>query len=374
MMPASDDVQVVERPDGRVLIRELGADRREVVVESSVEGRFISRSSCVTRYPVELVESVLGVKGLAYLCEEIGRDEDPAFVESVLRWAVLGYVEPEAFRGRRLLDFGSGAGASTMILARLFPETEIVGVELMPELLALAEARARFHGVGHVTFRLSPSATELPADIGTFDYIIFSAVYEHLLPAERRALFPRVWDALRPGGIMFLNQTPYRWYPHEYHTTGLPLLNYVPDALVLRLARRWSSRVSDTASWEELLRDGVRGGTAAEVVRRLRDAGREPPVVLRPSRNGCRDTIDIWYGYSSARRPALKKAMRAVFKAIHRMTGQVVTPELDLALQRPGQLPAGSNGPIVGEEPRHTPARSRGAYSQGTPARTSGDS
>jgi SAM-dependent methyltransferase len=333
-MTTSTHADTLERPDGRVVIREVAGGRREVAVEPADSTRFVSRTSCVTRYPVELIESVLEVKGLGYLCEEIARDEDPGFVERVLRWAVLSYVDPEAFRGKRLLDFGSGAGASTLILARLLPETEIVGVELMPELSALAGARAEFHGVSNLTFLLSPSPTELPADLGTFDFIVFSAVYEHLLPVERAELFPRVWGALRPGGILFLNQTPYRWYPHEYHTTGLPLLNYVPDALALRAARRLSSRVSRTASWDELLRDGIRGATQAEVVRMLAGAGGETPVVLRPRHGGCRDTIDIWYGYSSPRRPLLKTVMRAGFRAIRRLTGEVMTPELDIALQR----------------------------------------
>jgi SAM-dependent methyltransferase len=334
-MPTPHTPETLQHPQGRVLVRELGSGRRHVTVEPFSQSLYVSSMSCETKYPIDLIARVLDAKGLGFLCEEIGRDEDPQFVELTLRWATLSYVGQEEFRGKRLLDFGSGAGASTLILARLFPHTDIVGIELLPQLVELARLRADFHRATNVKFLLSPGPEELPAGLGSFDFIMFSAVYEHLLPPERRELFPYVWSLLKPGGILFLNQTPYRWYPHEYHTTGLPLLNYLPDDLAWRVARRLSLRVRRNASWEELLRDGIRGATEAEVLQVLASAGHEPPIVLRPSRLGCEDTIDIWYGYSTARRPLrVKRTMRAAFKAISRLTGTVMTPELDLALRR----------------------------------------
>jgi hypothetical protein len=65
-----------------------------------------------------------------------------------------------------------------------------------------------------------------------FDYIMFNAVFEHLLPHERPRLLPAVFVRhLRPVGVMFLNQTPYRYSLVEVHTTGgLPLINYLPES------------------------------------------------------------------------------------------------------------------------------------------------
>jgi methylase of polypeptide subunit release factors len=56
--------------------------------------------------------------------------------------SLFGYVGEEAFAGKRLLDFGCGSGASGLNLARLLPDLEIVGVELLPEFVALARRRA----------------------------------------------------------------------------------------------------------------------------------------------------------------------------------------------------------------------------------------
>jgi hypothetical protein len=41
------------------------------------------------RYPHELIEHVLRVKGPGSLCDELRRDEDPSYVEADLRDGIL---------------------------------------------------------------------------------------------------------------------------------------------------------------------------------------------------------------------------------------------------------------------------------------------
>ena len=50
-----------------------------------------------------------------------GLEEDPRYVERAIRNDVLGYVEARAFAGKRVLDFGCGAGASTLVMSRMLP-------------------------------------------------------------------------------------------------------------------------------------------------------------------------------------------------------------------------------------------------------------
>jgi predicted O-methyltransferase YrrM len=80
---------------------------------------------------------------------------------------ILSYMGENGLAGR-LLDFASGSGASSMVLARLFPSSrEIVGVDPEPEHIELARHQARFYGVDHrVAFHLSPNPTSLPGAIG----------------------------------------------------------------------------------------------------------------------------------------------------------------------------------------------------------------
>lgn len=324
---------ILPHPDGPVRVEEI--DGMRAITAEPRDGLFSPQREWTTHYPLELIEHVLRVKGPAYLCDEIRRDEDPRYVQHALRWDILSYSGPEDFNGRRVLDFGSGSGASSMVLARLFPEARLVGVELMPELVELARHRAKFYGLeDRVGFQLSPDATSLPPDIGLFDCIIFSAVFEHLLPGERQAILPLLWLHLKPGGTLFLNQTPYRWFPLELHTTGLPLINYLPDRLALHCARRWSARVRSDESWPGLLRRGIRGGTTREIMTILNREGGSAEIV-NPSRLGVRDQIDLWYqrpGFTL--KPRTKKLAMYGFRAIRTVTGLTMIPELSLAIRK----------------------------------------
>lgn len=329
-------VSLLEAPDALVRITELDG-RRAIAVEPG-PGLFVPVRSCETSYPLGLIESVLRVKGPAYLCDEIMRDEDPRYVQHCLDWDLLSYLPAAEFAGQRILDFGSGSGASTMVLARMFNEASLVGIELEGDLVTLARQRADHHGLaGRVQFHHSPTPNTLPSDIGSFDCIVFSAVYEHLLPAERRDVLALLWAQLRVGGTMFLDQTPYRWFPVEMHTTGLPLLNYLPDRIAHRVACRFSKRIGSDPTWPELLRMGIRGGTASEVLGFLpTHLGRAK--LLEPAQRGVRDRIELWYRLSSAtRKPRTKKAMVWAFKALKALTGVTVVPTLSLAIRK---LPA----------------------------------
>ena len=325
---------VLDHSDAYVRIEEGLGGRRMILVEPKGE-LFVPVKAWETAYPLDLIERVLQVKGPAHLCDEIMRDEDTLYVQHSFRWDILSYIEENAFAGRRVLDFGTGSGASSIVLARMLPADEIVGVELVREHVELARHRAKFYGMdGRVMFYLSPDPNNLPAGIGQFDYIIFSAVYEHLLPRERPTLLTLLWSHLRPGGVIFLDQTPYRWFPIEMHTTGLPLINYLPDRLALACARRFSKRVRPYESWPELLRRGIRGGTTREIMGNLNRDGRKAEL-LKPTRLGVKDYIDLWYRLSSTtRKPLIKKLMMWGFRAVKTTTGITMIPCLSLAIRK----------------------------------------
>ena len=107
-------------------------------------------------------------------------------VQRDLQNDLTAYFTPADFAGKKILDFGCGSGASSMILARMFPQAQIVGIELEEKLLRIARARLEFYQYPNIEFVLSPSGNKLPAEIGEFEFVIMSAVYEHLLPIERK--------------------------------------------------------------------------------------------------------------------------------------------------------------------------------------------
>jgi 2-polyprenyl-3-methyl-5-hydroxy-6-metoxy-1,4-benzoquinol methylase len=312
-----------------VRVEPLGDGRHRVSVQDESGPRVACRT-CITAYPPALIEEIYRTKG-KYVCDEIRREEDPGYVEHSFRHEVLGYLDPADLAGKRLLDFGCGSGASTMVLCRLLPRCRIVGMDFQERLLHIARLRARHFGQQEVRFVRSPGPGTFPEGLGRFDYIVLSAVYEHLLPHERRELLPRLWGHLEPGGVLLINQTPHRYSPFEWHTTGLPFINYLPAELAMRAARRFSRHVASDASWEALLRAGIRGATVREILRILQACGR--PLLLEPKVE-VGDPIDLWYGKLSRRGALLKKAAWALLKCLKPLGGVRLIPELALAIRK----------------------------------------
>jgi 2-polyprenyl-3-methyl-5-hydroxy-6-metoxy-1,4-benzoquinol methylase len=329
-------VTIVNHPDGELHIEERTNNRRRLTIKCFDENVYVPLQSCETSYPIELIKLALEVQGLAWLCDAITRDEDPAVVRAELETNLFEFLDHEAFVGKRLLDFGCGAGASTMCLARLLPQTEIVGVELNGKLIQLAQARARHYGFENLEFKISPEGAELPEGLGEFDFCMISAVYEHLLPKERLAILPKIWSSLKPGGVVFINQTPHRYYPIETHSTGLPLINYLPDRLAFFLARKWSRmRPMPNATEDELLRGGIRGATEFEIMRVIENGSEFPPILLEPHLGGHEDRLDLWHSRLNPHRwRKAKLLLKGGLKIIKAISGHVIVPYLTIAIQK----------------------------------------
>jgi 2-polyprenyl-3-methyl-5-hydroxy-6-metoxy-1,4-benzoquinol methylase len=319
--------------DGWARVSDLANGRRRIDTGSEPE-RFVARPSCVTDYPDELIKAIWAVRGAAYLCDEILRDQSPDYVTRSIENGVLSFIEPRGTRGKRIIDFGCGAGASTCILARKLPAFDIVGVEPEPRLLSVAQKRIDHYGLNNVYFLQSSFSETIPEGIGTFDYIILSAVYEHLLEHERETLLPRIWSLLNENGILFINQTPHRYFPVEYHTTGLPFINYLPKSAAFWAARRLSKRIDRKVTWEDLLRSGIRGATEKEIMKILdkEDGGVQkiPPIV-----GGFKDDIELWFASTTIMDGSTtKEVIRTFCRILRVLCGISIIPSLTLALKK----------------------------------------
>lgn len=325
----------IEHKDGALLLQEVSAGTR-IKIEANA-GIYVPYQTWTTKYPKDLILQVLKTKGLPYLIDEIRRDEDPSFVEQNLKLDLLSYLPAEHFANKRILDFGCGSGASTSVLARMFPTATVVGVELDDRHLVTAKMRAAFHGIEErVEFLVSPNSKALPPYIGLFDHILFCAVYEHLLPDERQPMMQLLWSHLKPGGRLFINDTPHRWFPLENHTTGLPLINYLPDRFAFKFAKKYSSRISRTMGDEQLYRLGIRGGTQADIIEKIspNQDTREIRALL-PERNGVKDHIHLWERHSiRARSAKATKAVSFALRTLKIFTGITLVPTLSIALEK----------------------------------------
>lgn len=75
------------------------------------------------------------------------------------------------FRPRRILDVGTGTGVAARVLARRFPEAEVVGVDLAPAMVEEARRLVPDDLVGRLAFETA-DATALPFADAAFDLVV----------------------------------------------------------------------------------------------------------------------------------------------------------------------------------------------------------
>lgn len=95
----------------------------------------------------------------------------------------------------RVLDMGCGTGEFEHLAHQRFPEARLVGVDVTPDMLAVA--RGKFPGAAWVTF-LFAQAEELPFASEHFDAVVSCSMLHHV--QEPGGLLRECARVLRPGG------------------------------------------------------------------------------------------------------------------------------------------------------------------------------
>ncbi len=108
--------------------------------------------------------------------------------DAVFLSSLIGYVK----KGDAILDVGSGTGAVSLCLAYRFPETPIVGMEIQPELVALANKSATANGFKNLSYiEADISAKKVPLKADSFTHVVTNPPYfenEHPSPKESKSL------------------------------------------------------------------------------------------------------------------------------------------------------------------------------------------
>jgi SAM-dependent methyltransferase len=113
------------------------------------------------------------------------------------------YIDPEA---KHILDVGTANGFTTCILAEMFPDAHVTGVDLDPEFIKLAQQHAKAKGLTNVTFR-QVYLRDLLAEPQCFDAVLFiSVLHEFFSYGEGiSSVMKAVADAhelLKYGGVL----------------------------------------------------------------------------------------------------------------------------------------------------------------------------
>lgn len=132
--------------------------------------------------------------------------------EVVSRYYGCGLVAPQMLEGMRVLDLGCGSGRDVYLLSALVGEQgEVLGVDMTPEQLAVAERHREYHrqAFGHVTSNVSfrqgyieqLDVLGLPDDY--FDIVVSNCVIN--LSPDKEKVLREVHRVLKPGGEMYFS-------------------------------------------------------------------------------------------------------------------------------------------------------------------------
>ena len=116
------------------------------------------------------------------------------FYHAAVRAAALPGKSPS------ILDIGAGTGLLSGLLLEAYPGADITLLDISEKMMEVAEAR--FRGRSGIRF---VAADYRHADLGgPFDAICSALSIHHLDREEKRELYGKIFDALKPGGI-FVN-------------------------------------------------------------------------------------------------------------------------------------------------------------------------
>ena len=104
--------------------------------------------------------------------------------------------------GWDVLDLGSGTGTLALWAKQAQPAARIVGLDGDPQILEIARRKARKRRC-EIEFREGLSY-RLPFEDNSFDCVLSSLFFHHLVPDDKRATLVEVRRVLRPGGELHI--------------------------------------------------------------------------------------------------------------------------------------------------------------------------
>jgi 2-polyprenyl-3-methyl-5-hydroxy-6-metoxy-1,4-benzoquinol methylase len=128
-----------------------------------------------------------------------------------------------SLRYKKVLDFGCGMGSTTAALA-YFSET-VCAFDIDKESLEICNQRIKEHGLeSRVRLYYADDIDSVKSSMGTFDLILINGVIEHIPLSKtdlRKRIMLSLFDMLEQYGHLYINDTPNRLLPFDFHTTQL---------------------------------------------------------------------------------------------------------------------------------------------------------
>jgi ubiquinone/menaquinone biosynthesis C-methylase UbiE len=111
----------------------------------------------------------------------------------------LAHLKP----GDKVLEIGCGTGTLTLAAkAQVGSSGEVIGIDIAPEMVAVASHKATRKGV-NISFQVG-SVASIPLPDNRFDVVMCSFMIFHMPEDVRKKGFPEIYRVLKSGGHLFI--------------------------------------------------------------------------------------------------------------------------------------------------------------------------
>ncbi len=168
----------------------------------------------------------------------------------------------------RVLELACGDGSNLVPIAATLPNATFVGFDFAARPIARAQSMVRDLGLTNIRL-LELDLRRLPADLGSFDYIIAHGLYSWI-PAEVRAhVMPLIARHLAPNGVAFVSYNALPgchmrrvvWEMLKYHTRDIADMP-AKVAAARALLNLVATPVGDENATQQAMRAEVRNAAA----------------------------------------------------------------------------------------------------------------
>ena len=120
--------------------------------------------------------------------------------EKLFKSDIVAHLKPN--KGDKLLDLGCGTGTLATMIKGAYPGIEITGLDADEKALHIAKQKSNDQNLT-INFERA-NATKLPFPSCSFDSVVSSLFFHHLLPEQKKKVLLEVQRVLKPEGVFYL--------------------------------------------------------------------------------------------------------------------------------------------------------------------------
>ncbi|MBW4623415.1 MAG: class I SAM-dependent methyltransferase [Cyanosarcina radialis HA8281-LM2] len=117
-------------------------------------------------------------------------------------WVRQSAIDAISCKPRRILDLGCGTGSTTVMLKQAFPNAEVIGLDLSPYMLFVAERKAQAAGLNIQWCHANAERTGFPD--ASFDLVTASLLFHETPPGTSKSILRECFRLLQAGGEVLI--------------------------------------------------------------------------------------------------------------------------------------------------------------------------